>query len=371
MRNEAWIIARAGRGRNASNRISAAISLVILAAASYALFHLLRDIEIEKVVAALRATPPHTVALAALFVAGGYLTLTCYDYFALRTIGRRDVPYRVAALAGFTSYSIGHNVGATVLSGGMVRYRIYSAYGFSVVDVARIAFITGLTFWLGNAFVLGLGMAYAPEAASAVNQFAPSLNRLIGCAGLAAIAGYLIWLLPRPRVVGRDQWRVTLPNAPLTLLQILIGVLDLGFSALAMYTLAPSAPPIDFIPLLVTFVMATLLGFLSHAPGSLGVFDAAMLVGLAQFEKEQLVASILLFRALYFIAPLFCAVVALAIREAWLATRLRRNNRDGGGSINLDSIDRPASPAPAAPESPPRRRAEAAGPIAGSGGIEE
>ncbi|WP_204271881.1 hypothetical protein, partial [Escherichia coli] len=41
-----------------------------------------------------------------------------YDLFALRTIGRGDVPYRIAALAGFTSYSVGHNVGASVLTGG-------------------------------------------------------------------------------------------------------------------------------------------------------------------------------------------------------------------------------------------------------------
>ena len=112
-----------------------------------------------------------------MFVAGGYFTLTFYDLFALRTIGRRDVPYRVAALAGFTSYSVGHNVGASVFTGGAVRYRIYSAWGLSAVEVAKICFVAGLTFWLGNATVLGLGIAYAPQAASAINQLPPWLNR--------------------------------------------------------------------------------------------------------------------------------------------------------------------------------------------------
>ena len=101
--------------------------------------------------------------LAALFVAGGYFTLTFYDLFALRTIGRNDVPYRIAALAGFTSYSVGHNVGASVFTGGAVRYRIYSAWGLDAIEVAKICFIAGLTFWLGNATVLGLGIAYAPD----------------------------------------------------------------------------------------------------------------------------------------------------------------------------------------------------------------
>jgi len=84
------------------------------------------------------------------------------------------------------------------------------------------------------------------------------------------------------------------------MVQIGIGVLDLSLGALAMYMLLPDHPAIDFITLLVIFVTATLLGFLSHAPGSLGVFEAAMLVGLPLFQKEGLLASLLIFR------PLFC-----------------------------------------------------------------
>ncbi len=65
-------------------------------------------------------------------------------------------------------------------------------------------------------------------------------------------------------------------------------------------------------------MLATLLGFLSHAPGSLGVFDAAMLVGLAQLDKNELVASLLIFRLLYFILPFFAALCILSARELWL-----------------------------------------------------
>ncbi|MEI4584073.1 hypothetical protein WAC45_27700, partial [Klebsiella pneumoniae] len=76
---------------------------------------------------------------------------------------------------------------------------------------------------------------------------------------------------------GQKGWKVMLPSAPLTLVQIMIGVVDLGFCALAMYLLVPANPHIDFLSLAVVFILATLLGFASHAPGSLGVFDAAML----------------------------------------------------------------------------------------------
>jgi uncharacterized membrane protein YbhN (UPF0104 family) len=259
--------------------------------------------------------------IAGVFVAIGFVALSFYDFFALRTIGRDAVPYRVAAFASFTSYTIGHNLGATVFTAGVIRLRIYSAWGLSVVDIVKIAFVTGLTFWLGNAFVLGGGMAYAPEAASAVNQLPPWINRMIGISGLVVIFGYLLWLLPRPRVIGRADWQIALPSPRLTLVQIGIGVLDLGAGAIAMYALLPAQPAIDFITLLVIFVTAILLGFLSHAPGSLGVIEAAMLVGLPQFAKEELLASLLIFRFLYFVLPVSLAALMLGMRELWLLGR--------------------------------------------------
>ena len=301
------------------NRIAFAVSLTIIAIASVTLFRLLRDVDLGRVRAALEATTPRDILLAGLLVAAGYVTLTFYDYFALRTIGRRHVPYRIAALASFTSYTIGHSLGATVFTGGVVRLRIYSAWGLGIVDIAKIAFVTGLTFWLGNAFILGLSIAYAPEAASAVDQFPPWLNLVLALSGLTAIIGYVLWLVPAPRVIGYGEWQIILPNAPLTFVQIGIGVLDLTIGACAMYVLLPDVPSIDFATLLVTFVLATLLGFLSHTPGSLGVFDAAMLVGLSQFDKNELLASLLIFRVVYFILPFFLALCVLGARELWLS----------------------------------------------------
>jgi hypothetical protein len=109
-----------------------------------------------------------------------------------------------------------------------------------------------------------------------------------------------------------------LPSGPSTLLQICIGILDLGSCALAMYMLLPGEPNVGFVTMAVVFVSATLLGFASHAPGGLGVFDAAMLVALWQFDKEPLLAGLLLFRLLYYIVPFVLALVILGTREIWL-----------------------------------------------------
>jgi uncharacterized membrane protein YbhN (UPF0104 family) len=163
-------------------------------------------------------------------------------------------------------------------------------------------------------------MAWHPWAASAMDLLPPPMNRLIAFGCLAGIASYFIWLLrgKQRRELGQNGWKVVLPSARLTLLQVLIGVVDLGFCATAMYLLMPAQPGIDFISLAVVFILATLLGFASHAPGSLGVFDAAMLVALPEFGREQLLATLLVFRILYFLIPFGISISIMGTRELWL-----------------------------------------------------
>ena len=303
------------------NRIGVALSLTIIGIAVVVLYHMLRGIDVHEVMHALKAMRPHQIAAAAVFVVGGYFTLTFYDWFALRTIGRSEIPYRIAALSGFTSYAVGHNIGATVFTGGAVRYRIYSRYGLDAVEVAKICFVAGLTFWLGNATVLGLSVSIEPHAAGPITQLPGIVNRGIALVILTVLISYVAWVWSAPRKLGKGGWTVRLPNGPSTLVQIVIGLFDLGFCTLAMWMLLPNEPNIGFVTLLVVFVSATLLGFASHAPGGLGVFDAAMLVALWQFNKEDLLAGLLLFRLLYYLCPFVVAVTVLGIREFWLSTR--------------------------------------------------
>src|SRR3982075_119885 len=176
------------RQRQILHKLGVAVSVTVIGIACYVLYHMLRGIDVDEVVDAIKQTEPSSIALAALFVAAGYFTLTFYDLFAVRAIGRTDIPYRINALAAFTSYSIGHNVGASVFTGGAVRYRIYSAWGLNAIAVAKLCFVTGLTFWLGNATVLGLGIAYAPGAASAINQLPIWFNRSAAIVTLVVLA---------------------------------------------------------------------------------------------------------------------------------------------------------------------------------------
>ena len=295
------------------------VGIAIAAMAIYALTHALKHVNYEDVFAIVGRTNPGLIALALLLVACSYGSLTIYDLLALRTIGRGEVPYRIAALASFTSYPIAHGVGAVALVSPVIRYRIYSCNGLGPIDVANICFLTGLTFWLGNLTALGLSLFYEPGAIGLMDYLTPQLNRVLAAVVLLAVAAFVVWSWLAPRQLGTRRWPVRLPSGPMVLLQIALGVFDLGAAALAMYVLIPAGVNIDFYQMTAVFIAATLLGFASHTPAGLGVFDAAILLGLGGDDKEPLLAALLMFRFLYHFLPLVLALALFGAVEAWRA----------------------------------------------------
>lgn len=303
----------------------AALSITIGMAAIVALAHSLRNIDYENVFAIIRGTDASVIALALIMVTASYASITLYDWLALHTMGRRDVPYRIAALASFTSYPIAHGIGAVALISPVIRYRIYSRNGLGAMGVAKICFLTGLTFWLGNMTALGFSLLYEPAAISVIDHLSPETNRLLALALLCGVGAFLVWSWLHPRSLGKSRWLVRLPSGPLVLLQIAVGLLDLTAAAITMYVLLPAGLDIGLFRLIAVFIAATLMGFASHAPAGLGVFDATILIGLGSEHKEQLLAALLMFRFLYHFVPLCIALALFGGMEAWRSLRARES----------------------------------------------
>jgi uncharacterized membrane protein YbhN (UPF0104 family) len=313
------------RGGSARLRgLGIVVSIVIAGLAIFALTHTLKNVDYDEVFGAVRRTDAVLIVLALMLVATSYGSLTLYDFLALRTIGRTDIPYRIAALASFTSYPIAHGVGAVSLVSPVVRYRIYSHNGLGVVDVANICFLTGLTFWLGNLTALGLSLLYEPAAISLVDHLPPQVNRWLAVALLVGVASFVVWSWLSPRTIGTRRWPVRLPSGPVVLLQIAIGIVDLGAAALAMYVLIPTGMSIGAFRVTAVFIAATLLGFASHAPAGIGAFDAAILIGLGGEGREPLIAALLIFRFLYHFLPFVMALGLFGAVEAWRGWRAKR-----------------------------------------------
>jgi hypothetical protein len=300
------------------------LGIAIAAAAIFALTHALKHIDTNEVLAVVQRTDAHTIALALGLVALSYASLTLYDLFALRTIGRGDVPYRIAALASFTSYPIAHGIGAVALISPVIRYRIYSCSGLGTLDVANICFLTGLTFWLGNLTAFGLSVLLHPDAIAAIDHLPSELNSWLAIALLLGVIGFVVWSWRSPRNIGSHRWPVRLPEGPMVLVQIAIGVFDLTAASLAMYVLIPPEAHVGLFPVVAVFIVATLLGFASHAPAGIGVFDATILLGLGGDDKEPLIAALLMFRLFYHLLPFVLALALFGTLEGCRGLRARQ-----------------------------------------------
>jgi glycosyltransferase 2 family protein len=317
----------------------AVISIAIGVGAIFALTHALKHIDYDQVFAIIKATKFDVIALALMLVTASYGSITLYDWLALHTMGRKDIPYRIAALASFTSYPIAHGIGAVALVSPIIRYRIYSGNGLGAMGVANVCFLTGLTFWLGNMTALGFSLLYEPAAISVIDHLSPGINRLLALALLGGVAAFVAWSWLFPKAIGKNRWLVRLPSGPLVLLQIVVGLLDLTAAAVSMYVLLPAGLDIGLFRLMAVFIAATLLGFASHAPAGLGVFDATILIGLGPESREELLAALLTFRFLYHLVPLSIALVLFGGVEALRRLRAKEKVVDGIGISDLGISD--------------------------------
>lgn len=170
---------------------------------------------------------------------------------------------------------------------------------------------------------LGLSLLYEPSAIGLVDYLPPAVNRLLAVALLLAVFAFLLWTWFRPRSMGTRRWKVRFPSGPMVLLQIAIGIVDLGAAALAMYVLIPAGMNVGIYRVVAVFIAATLLGFASHTPAGIGVFDAAILMGLGGENKEPLIAVLLMFRFLYHFLPFAMALGLFGAVEGWRSLRAR------------------------------------------------
>jgi glycosyltransferase 2 family protein len=304
-------------------RLGLAFSLLIISVSAVIFVRTLVRIDPNKFKAAFAATSSDQIALAFGFTALSYLALTGYDALALRHLKVR-VPYRLTALASFTSYAASFTLGFPLVTGGAVRFWIYGPAGLSAGKVASLTVVAGVTFWLGMGLIVGVGLIGDADAIGGLNHFSVLANRLIGCAVLGSLGVYLVWIQYMRRRGKPILLNFSLPGPFLTLGQMALGVIDVCSAAAALYVLLPTGHGLGFMTFSALYSFAAMLGIASHAPGGLGVFEAAMLDGVGG-SSDQLLASLLLFRGIYYVAPF---VLAMALLGAYEAARRWRTLRE-------------------------------------------
>lgn len=289
-------------------------SVCIIALSVWVLARTLNKIDMGELRAAFQRTALEQFLMAGGFTAISYAALTGYDALALRHL-RVKIPFSITALGSFTSYAISFTLGFPLVTGGAVRFWTYARAGLSAGKVASLTIIAGITFWLGMGSVLGIGMVSQAEAIADLNQFKVDLNITIGLGVLAAVIAYLMFVAKGRRRVRWQKFRLELPGAGVTFGQMLLGAIDVCAGAAALYVLLPPDHGMAFMTFAAVYVFAVMLGIASHAPGGIGIFEATMLKAIPNASTSALLASLLMFRMVYYVAPFILALALLGANE--------------------------------------------------------
>ncbi len=310
---------------NLKQWIGAALGLVVLGLAIWGIRMIAGQVTMAEVVADIDATPSHLLVAAALSAAASYVVLVGYDWLATRHLGYR-LRWPTLAAASFASFTMSHALGVTVLTGGTVRYRIYTRVGVKPVDIAMIILLCGWTFWLGIVAVAGLGLVIAPDLATPFKNMAPSAERWAGGVLLAGTLSYLLLTSLWRREFRLWSYRFFIPDGRETIVQIVIGAVDLAFAGGALYLLLPDVGAPGLLTFLTIYAVAMVVGALSHSPGGLGVFEGVILLLMPEAPKAGVLAALVLFRLIYTYIPFLLGLLVIAWHE-WAALRSIRAAR--------------------------------------------
>ncbi|MGO9740824.1 MAG: lysylphosphatidylglycerol synthase domain-containing protein [Roseiarcus sp.] len=310
---EAWIV-KVRAHREGLRRIGIGVSVLIIAVSAIIFGRTLVTIDPARFAAAFAATGADQIAMAFGLAFVSYLALTGYDGLALEHL-HAHVPYRLTALASFTSYAISFTLGFPLVTGGAVRYWLYSSAGLTAGKVASLTVVAGITFWLGMGLVLAVGFVADANEIGEINHLASWANQALGLGLFAALLAYLAWVT-RMRRLGKGAFlNFKLPGPLLTLGQTALGVIDVCAAAGSLYVLLPKGHALGYLAFCALYSFGAMLGIASHSPGGLGVFEATMLKGVGG-SSDQLLASLLLFRVIYYLIPFLLALALLGANEA-------------------------------------------------------
>ena len=293
------------------------VGLAAVAFSGWMLYNELRGISASDVLDGFAAIPPQHWMMAAFGALMAYAALAGYDHIALTHIGK-PLPWWYVTLCSFTTYALSHNIGGSVVSGAVIRYRAYGSRGLTGHEVGVLVALCWLTFVLSTILVAGLVFVVQPELAERfvdLEAVPVTLSATTGVVLLAVVALYVAGSLFGFRPLRIGSFRLDYPRPPIVLRQLTIGPIELIGAASIVYFALPDAGNPGFVTVLGVFLIAFSVASATHAPGGIGVFELVALAGLPDMDKASVLAALLVFRLFYLIIPLILGIVVVVLFE--------------------------------------------------------
>ncbi|HEV7505304.1 MAG TPA: bifunctional lysylphosphatidylglycerol flippase/synthetase MprF [Thermoanaerobaculia bacterium] len=296
------------------SKLTPFLSLAFFGLALWLLHGELKGFRYRDVISFFGALPASRVALAVAFTIAGYFALTGYDTLAIRYIGK-EVAYWKIALASFAGYAFSNTLGMPLFTGTPLRARLYSGWGLTALDIARIVVLSYATFWLGFLGLAGASFLLEPIAVPARLHLPVASAWPVGVVFLSIVAAYLAATILRRRPLAVKGLELAIPRPSMALMQIGVASLDWSLAGAVLYALLPDSWNITPFHFLGVFLFAQVAGLLSHVPGGLGVFESMMVLLLPELPHPQLLAAMVAYRAVYYFMPLLVAAATLGVHE--------------------------------------------------------
>jgi len=314
-----------------------AASVAIAGLALYVLYRTFQRISVADVLANIRALPRERLLLASACAAVAFATLAAYEVVVVRYV-KHCIGRAKPVITALIAFPLGHGLGQTVLSGSAIRYRMYAPAGFSATEVGATVLLCGLPYVLAFGLLIDLALVFAAEQLAPLFRIPAQWLFVLGCVGLAKDVAYLVFVYRRAAPIRLGGWSVRLPTLRMTLLQVVVGLIDVCLVASILYLLLPASAGVAFLPFLAVYLASILVGVLSHVPAGLGVLESMLLLLLPHVPPEQLLAAVLIYRVIYEVVPFVIALMLWGVYEVTAAD---------GARLRL------LRPAPAEPPPPP------------------
>ncbi len=288
---------------------------LVFVAALFVLRHELKAYDVADIFARVKALPRKDVLIALLLTVANYFIMTGYDYLALRYI-HRPLHYGKIVLVSFIGYSFSNNLGLSMVAGGSVRYRLYSGWGLSPGEVAKVIGFCIITLWLGFFALCSLVFLYEPMALPQALHLPFKSARPIGLILLGLVIIYLLCCSVWRESLKIKSWNLQLPSAKYFIPQMSVAFIHWGLAGGVVYSLLPKTTGLGYFGFMSIYLLAQLGGLLSQVPGGLGVFESIIVLLLSsRIPSPALFGSLLVFRGVYYILPLIIASSLFAAQE--------------------------------------------------------
>lgn len=309
-----------------SDLIWTLIGLGAVLLSCYLLYHEVRNISLHEIADSLYAIPRTNWLLAAGATLGAYSALAWYDRIALAHLGKK-IPWRFITLCSFTTYALAHNIGASVFSGALVRYRAYRSKGMTPHEIGVLIVFCSFTFVLGTLLASGCVLVLEPNLIHRVAKVTPLFSVAIGTLLLLLVGLYVLgsWRQFKPWRWGKLH--VEYPRLGIVGRQLLAGPLELACAAAIIYFALPAESNPGYLIVFGVFLASFSLALLSHAPGGLGVLEVTFLAAMPELPASDVLAALIVFRGFYLLLP-FALSLLVVVGFEWAQWKSRREDSD-------------------------------------------